>query len=124
MRSRLRRLFGVPAVLVALPVALGSQPVANSKAPPPNPEVVQLSLNGVHAIKPKELLQSIATTQSHCVTATLKPICWISKAHYFFKREYLDHAELKRDQIHAYGPDKHIERCKGSMSATLEAAPE
>src|SRR5256885_6716792 len=36
----------------------------------------------------------------------------------------LEHAELKRDQIHAYGPDKHIERCKGSMSATLEAAPE
>jgi ATP-dependent Clp protease adaptor protein ClpS len=32
----------------------------------------------------------------------------------------LEHAELKRDQIHAYGPDKHIPRCKGSMSATLE----
>jgi ATP-dependent Clp protease adaptor protein ClpS len=33
----------------------------------------------------------------------------------------LEHAELKRDQIHAYGPDKHISRCKGSMSATIEA---
>ena len=36
----------------------------------------------------------------------------------------LEEAEAKRDQIHAYGPDKHIDRCKGSMSATLEAAPE
>ena len=36
----------------------------------------------------------------------------------------LEHAELKRDQIHAYGPDKGIQRCKGSMSATIEAAPE
>lgn len=36
----------------------------------------------------------------------------------------LEHAELKRDQIHAFGPDKGIERCKGSMSATIEAAPE
>jgi ATP-dependent Clp protease adaptor protein ClpS len=36
----------------------------------------------------------------------------------------LEHAELKRDQIHAFGPDKHIERCKGSMSATIEAVPE
>ena len=36
----------------------------------------------------------------------------------------LEKAELKRDQIHAFGPDKFIERCKGSMSATLEAAPE
>ena len=36
----------------------------------------------------------------------------------------LEHAELKRDQIHAFGPDKLIERCKGSMSATIEAAPQ
>jgi ATP-dependent Clp protease adaptor protein ClpS len=35
----------------------------------------------------------------------------------------MEHAELKRDQIHAYGPDKGITRCKGSMSATIEAVP-
>jgi ATP-dependent Clp protease adaptor protein ClpS len=33
-----------------------------------------------------------------------------------------ERAELKRDQIHAFGPDKGIPRCKGSMSATIEAA--
>ncbi len=31
-----------------------------------------------------------------------------------------EHAELKRDQIHAFGKDSLIERCKGSMSATIE----
>lgn len=31
-----------------------------------------------------------------------------------------EHAELKRDQIHAYGKDDQIVRCKGSMSATIE----
>lgn len=31
-----------------------------------------------------------------------------------------EHAELKRDQIHAFGRDILIERCKGSMSATIE----
>jgi ATP-dependent Clp protease adaptor protein ClpS len=31
-----------------------------------------------------------------------------------------EHAELKRDQIHAYGADKLISRCKGSMSASIE----
>lgn len=31
-----------------------------------------------------------------------------------------EHAELKRDQIHAYGRDALIERCKGSMWATIE----
>ncbi|MEX2176258.1 MAG: ATP-dependent Clp protease adaptor ClpS [Pirellulaceae bacterium] len=35
----------------------------------------------------------------------------------------MEHAELKRDQIHAYGPDKMIARCQGSMSATIEAEP-
>ena len=32
----------------------------------------------------------------------------------------LEHAELKRDQIHAYGKDRLIEDCKGSMWATIE----
>lgn len=31
-----------------------------------------------------------------------------------------EHAELKRDQIHAYGKDGQIENCKGSMWATIE----
>ncbi|MGE5611446.1 MAG: ATP-dependent Clp protease adaptor ClpS [Bacillota bacterium] len=31
-----------------------------------------------------------------------------------------EHAELKRDQIHSFGPDKRIDRCKGSMSARIE----
>jgi ATP-dependent Clp protease adaptor protein ClpS len=33
-------------------------------------------------------------------------------------------AELKRDQIHAFGPDPLIARCKGSMSAEIEPAPQ
>ena len=35
---------------------------------------------------------------------------------------HLEEAELKRDQIHDFGPDPLIPRCKGSMSATVEAA--
>jgi ATP-dependent Clp protease adaptor protein ClpS len=33
----------------------------------------------------------------------------------------LEHAELKRDQIHAYGKDCSLRASKGSMSATIEA---
>jgi ATP-dependent Clp protease adaptor protein ClpS len=33
-----------------------------------------------------------------------------------------ERAELKRDQIHAFGPDPLLPRCQGSMSATIEAA--
>lgn len=35
----------------------------------------------------------------------------------------LEHAELKRDQIHAYGKDEAIRACKGSMSASVEPVP-
>ncbi len=31
-----------------------------------------------------------------------------------------EHAELKRDQIHAYGKDHIMADCRGSMSATIE----
>ena len=34
----------------------------------------------------------------------------------------LEQAELKRDQVHAFGPDPLIPRCKGSMSAIIEPA--
>jgi ATP-dependent Clp protease adaptor protein ClpS len=34
----------------------------------------------------------------------------------------LERAELKQEQIHAYGPDPRIDRCKGSMTAELEPA--
>jgi len=33
-----------------------------------------------------------------------------------------EHAELKRDQVHAYGKDALIASCAGSMSAMLEPA--
>ena len=31
-------------------------------------------------------------------------------------------AELKQEQIHAFGPDRLIDHCKGSMSADIEPA--
>ena len=31
-----------------------------------------------------------------------------------------DHAQLNRDEIHGYGPDKMVDGCKGSMSAIIE----
>jgi ATP-dependent Clp protease adaptor protein ClpS len=34
-----------------------------------------------------------------------------------------EHAELKRDQIHAYGKDSNISACKGSMKASIEPVP-
>lgn len=35
-----------------------------------------------------------------------------------------EHAELKRDQIHAFGKDPLEPECKGSMSSSIEPVPE
>jgi len=35
-----------------------------------------------------------------------------------------EHAELKRDQIHAFGRDDLMSKCAGSMTATIEPLPE
>jgi len=35
-----------------------------------------------------------------------------------------EHAELKRDQIHAFGKDPLIRDCLGSMSSSIEPVPE
>lgn len=33
-----------------------------------------------------------------------------------------EHAEVKRDQIHSFGRDDRLSRCKGSMTAIIEPA--
>lgn len=35
-----------------------------------------------------------------------------------------EHAELKRDQIHAFGKDSQIQSCQGSMWASIEPVPD
>jgi ATP-dependent Clp protease adaptor protein ClpS len=35
----------------------------------------------------------------------------------------MEHAELKRDQIHAFGADRMLARSKGAMSASIEPEP-
>lgn len=34
----------------------------------------------------------------------------------------LEHAEVKQQQVHAYGPDPYIANCSGSMTCILEPA--
>jgi ATP-dependent Clp protease adaptor protein ClpS len=34
-----------------------------------------------------------------------------------------EHAELKQEQVHSFGPDHRIRACSGSMTAIIEPAP-
>jgi outer membrane protein insertion porin family len=95
MRSVYTRLPGV--LSLALPAVLVAQQPAPT--PPIKPEVVALSLKGVKSVDPKELLLSIATGKSHCSSFVLSPICAFSKSRLFYRRQYLDHDELRRDVL-------------------------
>jgi Outer membrane protein/protective antigen OMA87 len=83
-------------VLAAL--ILSSLP-ASAQKPADHPEVVRLTLKGVHVTKTEDLLENISTTASHCNSVLLKPVCWVTKSKYFYSKEYLDHEELKRDVL-------------------------
>ena len=34
-----------------------------------------------------------------------------------------EHAELKQEQVHDFGPDPLVKRCSGSMTCVIEPAP-
>ena len=46
-----------------------------------------------------------------CVDKTGRAVCLTTT---------LEHAELKRDQIHSFGADARLARCQGAMFATIE----
>ena len=66
---------------------------------PAHPEVVNLTLKGMSAMKRADLLSSIYTTASYCNSFILKPFCLISKSRFFYTKKYLDHKELERDVL-------------------------
>src|SRR6202171_1724592 len=95
MRTRVSALLA--GALFLAPARLASQ--ESVLKGPSHPEVVNLTLKGVKAMKTADLLQSIYTTPSYCNSFILTPFCWISKSRYFYTRKYLDHKELERDVL-------------------------
>jgi len=68
-----------------------------------------------------EMLRSIF---GHDLDTAYRMACEVDRAgRVIVETTALERAELKRDQVHGYGADWRIERCKGSMTAVLEPAP-
>lgn len=89
----------ISAAVLAGVLLLAPPDVRAQNKQPDNPEVVKLTVKGVHVVKLDELLQSISTSQSNCNSVILKPVCWITKSNFVYSKQYLDHAELKRDVL-------------------------
>ncbi|MFL5581849.1 MAG: outer membrane protein assembly factor [Gemmatimonadaceae bacterium] len=83
----------------ALPASAAAQDRTADRDQREAPEVTDLRFEGVKSVDKSELEESIATDASHCLSALLAPVCWVSKAHFFYRREYLDRSELRRDVI-------------------------
>jgi outer membrane protein insertion porin family/translocation and assembly module TamA len=84
------------AALVALrPGTLSAQ--SQSSNEPERIEVVSLAFKGVKAVDVRELRKNIDTEASHCTSAILIPICWITHGRLVYQQEYLDRPELARD---------------------------
>lgn len=98
MANRLfRTLLLVTGVILLPPGVLAAQGKPGDEIE--SPEVTRLTLQGVKSVQKDELLRSIATEQSRCVSLLLKPICFFSKSPIFYKRSYLNRDELKRDVL-------------------------
>lgn len=63
------------------------------------PEVRSLEVSGVRSVDRDELLQSIATSESHCKNVLLTLFCALTHSNRFWDKQYLDRTELRTDML-------------------------
>ena len=90
--------LGVIAALLGTGRAIAAQR-AEKNDQSERPEVRSLTLNGVRSVDRDELLQSIATSASHCKSFLLFAFCPLSHSSSIWEKRYLDRTELRRDLL-------------------------
>jgi len=63
------------------------------------PEVRELRLTGVRAVDKSELLETLVTKASGCLSLLLRPFCLVNKSRFVYQRSYLDREEFSRDVL-------------------------
>lgn len=100
-----------------------AEPVAETAAPKPAPlwHVILLDDDDHTYDYVIEMLRKLF---GHPLHVAYKMACEVdTDGRVIVDTTHLERAELKQQQIHAYGPDWRLDRCAGSMSATIEPAP-
>ena len=90
--------LGVIAALLGTTRAIAAQR-AEKNDQSERPEVRSLTLSGVRSVDRDELLQSIATSASHCKSFLLYAFCPLSHSSSIWDKRYLDRTELRRDVL-------------------------
>ena len=69
------------------------------------------------------VIEMLMALFGHSLEATLAMACEVDRAdRVIVDTTSRERAELKQEQIHAFGKDWRIPRCSGSMSAVIEPA--
>jgi len=69
------------------------------------------------------VIEMLMQTFGHSQTTAFEMACCVdAEGQVIVDTTTKERAELKRDQIHAYGPDWRIPHCSGSMYARIEPA--
>lgn len=97
LQARARVVAGllVTAVLAVAPSSLAAQGGDQREAP----EVRDLDLTGVNGVNPRDLMRSIATSESECRSLLWLPFCLVSRSPTLWDRAYLDREEFRRDVL-------------------------
>ena len=67
------------------------------------------------------VIEMLSKLFNHSVETAYRMACEVdASGRVIVETTTLERAELKRDQIHAYGADSRLERSRGSMSADIE----
>jgi len=90
--------LGVIAALLGTTRAIAAQR-AEKNDQSERPEVRSLTLSGVRSVDRDELLQSIATSASHCKSFLLYAFCPLSHSSSIWEKRYLERTELRRDVL-------------------------
>ncbi|QXD14745.1 ATP-dependent Clp protease adaptor ClpS [Rhodocaloribacter litoris] len=69
------------------------------------------------------VIEMLMALFGHSMSTAFRMACEVDlKGRVIVETTHRERAELKRDQIHAYGADWRIPHCRGSMSALVEPA--
>jgi ATP-dependent Clp protease adaptor protein ClpS len=125
-----RHFFVALASMESEPTKSGSSVVAEPKAAKANPKRKPSQLPPYHVI----LLNDDDHTFEYVMEMLKVLFAYSDEKGYAMAKEvdregrvivlttHREMAELKRDQIHAYGTDPRVATCKGSMSSIIEPA--
>jgi outer membrane protein assembly factor BamA len=99
LSTRSVRVLASIALLLYAAAATARARAQNDEDERESPRVVKLDFRGNRSFTDDELEDAVATKSSGCKSLLVQVFCLFTKSPYFYRREYLDRTELRRDVL-------------------------